>query len=88
MPSKKVRPRTATTVRMQVLLTATRFPAQARTSRSCFDPYALVRLSLRDADQRCVQTSGPARHANTAPRAFLKDVQPAVTAHLDGSALH
>ena len=44
-PSKKVRPRTATTVKMQVLLTG---PLSGEgPSRSRFDRYALVRLFVR-----------------------------------------
>jgi hypothetical protein len=50
VPSKKVRPKTATRVRMQAPLMATRFPANGQNNRTPLRPNALAYVSLRDAD--------------------------------------
>ena len=67
-----VRPRTATTVRMQILLTG---PLSGEgPSRSRFDRYARVCLS-GDADQPSVQTSDLSCHGTTALSEILMRVQ-------------
>lgn len=56
---------------MLVLLTATHSPAKGPNERIPLRPTRPSFVSLRDADQPCVQFGGPAGDANTAARAFL-----------------